>query len=277
VLVNPLQVILWTFRRSERDVVNLYNSLSPVMQLATGGDMLNFGYWKDTSDPVAAQNNLCSLVGSIAELGTAGRLVDVGSGLSAPATRWKSAYGSLDISCVNINFQQLLSAKKVQVSLLNATSTTLPLADRSVDRVVALESAQHFRPLERFVRESKRVLEPGGLLVMAMPVIARAHSFLKLGILSWTWSSEHYELEYVKSVVAGSGFEIKDVRRIGHQVYEPLADYYARNRSGLREKILQKYPAFLENVLHRSLAKMGEVSKKEIIDYVIIKAHAKVD
>ena len=27
---------LWTFRRNENDVVNLYNTLSPVMQLATG-------------------------------------------------------------------------------------------------------------------------------------------------------------------------------------------------------------------------------------------------
>jgi len=37
---------LWTFRRNENDVVNLYNTLSPVMQLATGGSMLNFGYWQ---------------------------------------------------------------------------------------------------------------------------------------------------------------------------------------------------------------------------------------
>ena len=41
---------LWTFRRNEKDIVNLYNTLSPVMQLATGGNMLNFGCWdkKDT-------------------------------------------------------------------------------------------------------------------------------------------------------------------------------------------------------------------------------------
>ena len=120
-LINPLQAILWTFRRSERDVINLYNSLSPVMQLATGGDMLNFGYWDGASDPVAAQNNLCALAGEMAELGSAKRLADVGSGLSAPAARWKSAYSSLDISCVNINFQQLLVARKTQMPLLNAT------------------------------------------------------------------------------------------------------------------------------------------------------------
>ena len=245
------------------------------MQLATGGDMLNFGYWDKTSDPVAAQNNLCSLVGEVAELGSAMRLIDIGSGLSAPAARWKSAYDSLDISCVNINFQQLLASRQANnVSLLNATSTILPFADGSADRIVALESAQHFRPLDRFVSESRRVLQPAGLLVIAIPVMTRSLPFFKLGILSWTWSSEHYELEYVKSAIANNGFEVRDVRHIGHQVYEQLADYYVLHRNVLRERILKKYPAFLENVLYRSLLKMRDVSKKEIIDYVVIKASA---
>ena len=274
-LINPLQVILWTFRRNEHDVINLYNSLSPVMQLATGGDMLNFGYWNNASDPVAAQDSLCSLVGETAELGSAKRLVDVGSGLSAPAARWKSIHDSLDISCVNINFQQLLAARHANsVSLLNATSTILPLADGSADRIVALESAQHFRPLGRFISESRRVLQPGGLLVIAIPLMTRSLPFFKLGILSWTWSSEHYALEYVKSAIANNGFEVRDVRHIGHQVYEPLTDYYILHRNLLRERILEKYPAFLENVLYRSLLKMRDVSRKEIIDYVVIKASA---
>ncbi|MEW6604550.1 MAG: methyltransferase domain-containing protein [Thermoproteota archaeon] len=271
-LINPLQTVLWTFRRNEHDVVNLYNSLSPVMQLATGGDMLNFGYWDGTADPVVAQDNLCSLVGRIAELGSARRLVDIGSGLSAPAAQWQSAFSSLDISCVNINFQQLLIARKEKVSLLNATSTVLPFSAESVDRVVALESAQHFRPLDRFIRESERVLEPGGLLVIAIPVMSRSHSFFRLGILSWTWSSEHYELEYVKSIIEKNGFEIKEIMKIGHQVYEPLTKYYVQNRGSLRERILKKYPAFLESILYRSLLKMADVSRKEIIDYVIIKS-----
>jgi ubiquinone/menaquinone biosynthesis C-methylase UbiE len=272
--INPLQVVLWTFRRNEHDVINLYNSLSPVMQLATGGDMLNFGYWNGSaSDPVAAQNDLCSLVGEMAELGSARRLIDVGSGLAAPAALWKSAYGALDINCVNINFQQLLAARQAnKVSLLNATSTVLPFSDRSADRIIALESAQHFRPLDKFISESRRVLEPGGLLVIAIPVIARPLSFFKLGILSWTWSSEHYELGYVKSAIEENGFDVREVRHIGHHVYEPLTDYYIRNRGALRERILEKYPSFLENVLSRSLLKMRDVSRKGIIDYVVIKA-----
>jgi ubiquinone/menaquinone biosynthesis C-methylase UbiE len=281
VSLSLLQVILWTFRRNERDVINLYNSLSPVMQLASGGNMLNFGYWNGGAEnPVAAQSRICALVGDAAELCSAKRLIDIGSGLSAPGALWKSMHSSIDISCVNINYRQLSFASKSvcspgSVSLVNATSTALPFSDQSADRIVALESAQHFRPLEKFVREARRILVPGGVLVMALPVTtarARGLQAFKLGILSFTWSSEHYGLDYVKSAIASNGFTIKDVTHIGSYVYRPLTDYYVLNRKSLRQKILQEYPSFLEGVLYKSLLKMKDVSAKGIIDYVIIKA-----
>ena len=78
--INPIDVFLWTFRKNEKDVVNLYNTLSPVMQIATGGSMLNFGYWDNSSvSPIMAQNKLCDLVGNMAELGSAKSLLDIGS------------------------------------------------------------------------------------------------------------------------------------------------------------------------------------------------------
>jgi SAM-dependent methyltransferase len=271
--LNPVHAFLWTFRRSGRDVINLYNSLSPVMQLATGGDMLNFGYWKGASEPLAAQSALCSLVGEMAELSNAKRLVDVGSGLSAPAAQWRSEHG-VDISCVNINYGQLRAPLQAGISPVNATSTLLPFAAGSADRVIALESAQHFRPLDGFVRESRRILRDGGLLVVALPVVAAhvRHATLRLGILSLTWSSEHYGLDYVRSAITAGGFEVKEVVLVGRQVYEPLADYYVANRPALRQKILQQYPAFLEMVLYRSMLKMKQVSRDGTIDYAIIKA-----
>ena len=101
-------MVLWTFRRNENDVVNLYNTLSPVMQLATGGNMLNFGYWcKDDQSPADAQNRLCNEVGNIAELDSASSLLDVGSGLSSPTIIWTTSYPNIDIFCLNINYRQL--------------------------------------------------------------------------------------------------------------------------------------------------------------------------
>jgi cyclopropane fatty-acyl-phospholipid synthase-like methyltransferase len=280
--INPLKLLFWTFRRSPEDVIDLYNTLSPVMQLATGGNMLNFGYWTDAADPIDAQRNLCSSVGEMAELHSASRLLDLGSGLGAPAKYWLSRY-DLNIVCVNINRHQLVESNGAgksitpeKLSCVNATSVTLPFPDGSADRIVALESAQHFRPLSEFMRECRRVLTPGGSLILAIPVTARPlyglAKLLRLGILSLTWSSEHYSAQYVRSALAASGFSVSSVNSIGHEVYEPLTDYYLKNRPAIKQRILAKYPAFLEGVLHRSLLKMSRASQAGLIDYLLIKA-----
>ena len=290
--INPFQVFLWTFRRKESDVVNLYNSLSPLMQLATNNNMLNFGFWKNNpADPLEAQNELCKMVGEIADLGSARTVLDVGSGFSAPAEYWKSRFENINVTCINTNFQQLVLSTKLlgnsiskskshsllqtnDIGFVNATSTALPISNNYIDRIIALESAQHFRPLVQFVRESKRVLKNNGIFIIAIPVTkipSKPASFMKLGILSLTWASEHYSLDYVKSTIINEGFSISEIQSIGLYVYEPLADYYIKNRKHLRERVLKKYPSYLENILYKSLLKMKQVSQNEIIDYVVIK------
>ncbi|MGB0029524.1 MAG: methyltransferase domain-containing protein [Nitrososphaeraceae archaeon] len=271
------------------------------MQITTGGNMLNFGYWDDkTQKPLQAQYTLSKMIGEFASLQTARSLVDVGSGYSAPALQWKSQYGFLKMLCVNINLQQLKIAVAFKsnsqridhsfglVSLkslrnnnifhINATSTMLPIRNNSVDRVIAFESAQHFKPLIQFIQESNRVLERAGLVVLAMPVITNASNllslplFIKLGILSVTWASEHYKLEYVKSMIKTHGFEIKDIQYIGRNVYGPLANYYIENREKLKNIIVREYPKFLEAILYKSLLEMKAASSHGVIDYILLKA-----
>ncbi|MCE9616904.1 MAG: class I SAM-dependent methyltransferase [Nitrosarchaeum sp.] len=273
ILINPLDVFFWTIRKNEKDVVNLYNSLSPIMQLATGGSMLNFGYWmENTTEPISAQENLCSYFGKLAELENAKNVVDVGSGLSAPAIFWRNNYEKLNLFCVNINNDQLsFSGPQKNIEFLNSTSTKLPFSDNSVDRVLALESSQHFKPLKDFILESKRILKSDGLLTLALPVTLPSASFAKLGILKFTWSSEHYGLEHVKKLVMSGGFTINDEKLIGKNVYAPLANYYIENRVELKKSILQKYPKYVEKILYMSILKMKKASEQKIIDYVVLK------
>jgi SAM-dependent methyltransferase len=271
--INPIDVFLWTFRKNEKDVVNLYNTLSPVMQIATGGNMLNFGYWSSKHlDPISAQENLCHVFGKLSELSTAKNVIDVGSGLSAPSQLWRDSYPDLTLYDVNINFKQLSFLKdKKNIEFLNSTSTKLPFMDNSVDRVLALESAQHFKPLENFISESKRVLMKSGFLIMAVPITLKNSSLSKLGLLKFTWSSEHYSLDYLKNLISSNGFKIIDETLIGSNVYDPLADYYVENRKLLSAKILQHYPAYMEKILYNSLLKMKKASQEKIIDYVLLK------
>jgi ubiquinone/menaquinone biosynthesis C-methylase UbiE len=318
-LKRLFQTILWFIRRNDSDVVNYYNFLAPFFLRAIGNNMLNFGYWTDyTQNPVEAQNELCRLVGKFADLDLAENLADVGSGYSEPAILWKSLHTSLNVTCVNINFlqqkvaagmtrlsiinskisqQSLLSSSNAFgiISLVNATAKILPFRDKCMDRVIALESAHHFKPLMQFIQESRRVLERDGLLVIVMPVIklsksssllrATIQEFMKLGILSFMWASEHYELKNIEYMIKKVGFDIIDVQCIGSHVYEPLADYYIHNRKIIKQIILKEewgallsslmlnvsYDLF-EKIIYRSAMKMKVAYQEGIIDYVLVKA-----
>ena len=332
--LHTLKPLLWIIRHNEVDTINLYNSITPFVHIATGGNgnMLNFGYWsqnKKTLDmsPLQAQKELSALIGKFGNFQSSHRIIDIGSGFSAPAIQWKLIYDFLDIVCVNINSQQLSIAAKTLVpliattakshiinddinnsiistadakvrqsvtapvicgdiiSLVNATATTLPFADECVDRVVALESAQHFKPLRYFFKESTRILRPKGLLIITIPVIISStkssfiQQFRKLGILYFSWASEHYTLNNIKSSLKSEGISIEDIQHIGHYVYEPLADYYIQNRKLLKKAIKDSLSShiqailfeIIENIIYRSALKMKSLSQRGIIDYVLIK------
>ena len=274
--LNLFDIFMWTIRRNENDIVNMYDTLSPMMQITTNGDMLNFGYWdKDSTTPLSAQNNLCDIVAELTEFSSAKTLVDVGSGLLGPAKKWKNDYPGLKIFSININYSQLKNSKNTpydRILCLNSTSRLLPFANNSVDRIIALESAQHFKKLDEFINESKRILNSDGILVLAIPVVTEQVSTIKdLGILSLTWTSEHFTLEHVTSEIKKSGFMIEVITMIGQKVYPPMADYYMENRESLKKSILTKYPTYVEKILFNSIKKMKQVSENKIIDYALIK------
>ena len=270
--INPVDLLLWTFRRNENDVVKLYDALSPLMEVSTGGDMLNFGYWNNsTPHPIDAQKRLCHLIGEMAEISSAEVIADIGSGILGPAKIWSSEYPSIQISSVNVNFSQLSSVDSGSISKLNSTARMLPFADSSLDRVIALESAQHFKPIGDFISESNRVLKDDGILALAIPTATDDSSFSNLGILKFTWSSEHYSEKHIVEELSQNGFEIVESNDIGKNVYSPLAEYYINNRDDLRKKILTRYSRYVEKILFESMKKMQSSSEKGLIGYMMLK------
>lgn len=250
------------------------------MQLSTGGDMLNFGFWDEsTVSPLDAQEKLCMRFADLSQLESGKNILDVGSGLSAPAFFWAEKYPDLKITSVNINYSQLISAKNkhalnssIDVRFINSTATSLPFADNSMDRILAFESAQHFKPLDFFISECKRILKSDGILSFAIPILGKDFSqpILKLGILAMTWSSEHYSKNHVISTINKNNFEILEEKLIGSNVYAPLADYYSKNRDSIRKKIMKNYSSSVEKILWKSIKKMRETSEKNTIDYLLL-------
>ena len=143
-----------------------------------------------------------------------------------PSRKWQFDYPALELSSININYNQLKNSDTHFIQKINSTSRFLPFTESSVDRIIALESAQHFKPLEDFLLESKRILKDDGNLVLAIPVVNKNTSVISdLGILSFTWSSEHYTIESITSKINSVGFSITQSQKIGHNVYNPLAQY----------------------------------------------------
>jgi hypothetical protein len=75
----------------------------------------------------------------------------------------------------------------------------------------------------------------------------------------------------IKKLISSGGFIVTDEKLIGKYVYNPLANYYVNNRATLRQSIVEKYPDFVEKILHKSILKMKKASENKIIDYVILK------
>jgi SAM-dependent methyltransferase len=167
--------------------------------------MINFGFWThETKSIKQAQLALCTLTGKLSELDSAKKIIDIGSGFLGPAEQWNLEYKFIDnLICIDINYQALKMSRATNsrytydrkllmkpsvetnvtnrkyatnhsdatMSIVNATATSLPFADSFADRVIALESAQHFKSFLKFIQESHRVLKKGGLIVIAIPVV----------------------------------------------------------------------------------------------------------
>ena len=70
--------------------------------------MLNSGYWtQSVTSYIEAQAELCKLVEEFADLQSAEKVIDIGSGFCAPALLWNLRYNNnegnlLDIFCIDI-------------------------------------------------------------------------------------------------------------------------------------------------------------------------------
>lgn len=268
--IRPLDVMGWTLRKRPADVIRLYNTLAGVMRLATGYESLNFGLWDGLHDaPVQAQMAMAEHVGSMAGLDSCHMVADVGCGFGAPAEQWRRTYPETSIICVDINHNSL--AAGVTSHGIAGSATSLPLADDSFDAVVSLESAQHFRPLTSFIQESARVLAPGGILCIAMPVVGDRYRPWSIALLHLTWSSEHYTVKHLMRAIQDASLNVEHQEMVGRSVYEPLAAYYVAHRDSLRHRIVQQYPQYIESVLYRSILEMDSASRRGAIDYIIVK------
>ncbi len=225
-------------------VYDLLSTNSPTER----GLYLNLGYWRDATDLDAASGALAMLVGERAGLNPTDTVLDCGFGFGDQDILWAQTLKPGHIIGLNITASQVdLARRRVanlgldeQIDLRQGSATDMPIESNSVDKVVAVECAFHFRSRETFLREAWRVLRPGGRLVLAdivpMPKVSGLSSRLEQR-LSWRLVAGKFaippENAYTRPTyhakLAMAGFDRIDIESIREQVYAPLHRFLAEH------------------------------------------------
>lgn len=131
----------------------------------------NVGYWyADTRDGAEAGDNLVDrLLGFIPEPRSLGAVLDVACGQGGTTRRLGQRLPRSRITAVNLSPRQLRRTAEHAPGCAIAAmdGARLGFADAAFDLVVCVEAAFHFDTRAAFLREARRVLRPGGHLLVA--------------------------------------------------------------------------------------------------------------
>jgi len=242
------------------------------------GLYLNLGYWREATDLDSASDALAMLVGETAALGPDDEVLDCGFGFGDQDILWAQTLKPARIRGLNIAASQVeLARRRIstlglddQVDLRQGSATDMPIESGSVDKVVAVECAFHFRTREAFFREAWRVLRPGGRLALADIIPAPAVRGFAARLeqrISWRLTAGKFaippENAYGRPTyhakLAMSGFEQIRVDSIREHVYAPLHRFLAEHPQTLeRLHPMARLPArlalrFEANSVYRGL------------------------
>ena len=129
----------------------------------------NVGYWQENTknQEQSCYNLMEKLLAFIPE--KQGNILDVGCGLGATTKYLLNFYSPDNVVGINISPQQLEQAKinapNCQFMLMDAVA--MDFEDNSFDNIICVEAAFYFDTRKRFLQEAKRVLKPGGNLIMS--------------------------------------------------------------------------------------------------------------
>jgi SAM-dependent methyltransferase len=274
--------VLGIFRQGRNPAATVYDSLGRDFFLALAPRWLNLGLWEGSGTEEEAPIAVRRLVETIAsELPTGGVVLDVGSGLGVQDPVIAGVARPRQLIALNITESQLreggAALAEAGASPVAGDAIRIPLADHSVDGIISVEAAFHFRSRRRFFREARRVLRPGGVLTMSdVPIrrYPRGPVELLAGLSQMrAWglrSSAAATPAQIAAAAEAEGFRDVRIRLCGERVIDPALAVIGR-----RLETTQSVPASMRVAARLMLAQMRFLRRRGVIDYLLLRATAR--
>ena len=156
----------------------VYESIGSDCFLALAPGWLNLGLWEGPGSGSEAEAACRRMVRTLAlALPAGGTILDVGNGLATQDPLIAEAIRPRRLVAVNITEWQLAAGRdrlrEAAAVPVVGNAVRLPVADSTVDGVISVEAAFHFRSRRAFFDECYRVLRPGGALSISDIAIRR--------------------------------------------------------------------------------------------------------
>jgi ubiquinone/menaquinone biosynthesis C-methylase UbiE len=269
------------FWQGRNPAATVYESIGRDFFLALAPGWLNLGLWEGSGTeeeaPVAVRRLVETLAG---DLPTGGVVLDVGSGLGVQDAVIAEVARPRHLIALNITESQLREGRgalsDAGASPVAGDAMRIPLTDNSVDGVISVEAAFHFRSRQRFFAEAGRVLRPGGILTMSDVPIRRLPGGpieLFAGLIQLrAWGLRSIAAatpEQIAAAAESEGFQDVHLELCGDRVIDPALAVIGR-----RLETTSDVPASMRLAAQLMLAQMRFLRRRGVIDYLLLRATA---
>jgi SAM-dependent methyltransferase len=157
------------FKQGRNPAARVYESIGSDCFLALAPGWLNLGLWVGPGSEDEAEEACRRLVETMAAvLPAGGVIVDIGNGLGTQDPVIAGLVRPHRLVAVNIVEWQLAAGRDRLAAAAAAPvvgdAARLPIATGTVDGIISVEAAFHFRSRKAFFEECYRILRPGGVL-----------------------------------------------------------------------------------------------------------------